>query len=88
MSTRELQEQLTTLRGQLEQNPPLSPEERDHLRDLIQQIDAEIAVETATTTDNNLAHGVNLTVERFEIDHPRLATTLRNIALALANMGI
>ncbi|MEV6564703.1 DUF4404 family protein [Streptomyces kronopolitis] len=87
MSTRELQEQLTTLRGQLEQNPPLSPEEREHLRDLIQQIDAEIAVETATT-GSNLAHGVNLTVERFEIDHPRLATTLRNIALALANMGI
>ncbi|MGX1855202.1 DUF4404 family protein [Streptomyces sp. NBC_01456] len=87
MSARELQEQLNTLREQLEQNPPLSLEERNHLKDLIQQIDAEIELETATR-DTNLAHGVHLTVERFEIDHPGLAATLRNIALALANMGI
>ncbi|MDJ0380374.1 DUF4404 family protein [Streptomyces sp. G-G2] len=87
MSTRELQEQLKTLRDQLEQNPPLSLKERDHLQELSQQIEARIRAESATE-DPKLADGVNLAVERFEIDHPALAVTLRNIGVALANMGI
>lgn len=87
MPARELQEQLDTLREQLEQNPPLSEEERADLHTLMAQIEAEIAVETATP-DNNLADGVNLAVERFELEHPGIAGTLRNIAQTLGNIGI
>ena len=87
MPARELQEQLNTLREQLEQNPPLTLEERDNLQALMKQIEAQIELETATK-DASLADGVNLAVERFEIEHPTLAGTLRNIALALGNMGI
>ncbi|MNF57674.1 MULTISPECIES: DUF4404 family protein [unclassified Pseudomonas] len=87
MPARELQEQLTTLREQLEQNPPLTQEERDHLLELMQKIEAQIKLESATQ-DSSLSDGVNLAVERFELDHPALAATLRNIVQTLGNMGI
>ena len=87
MPARELQEQLNTLREQLEQNPPLSEAERADLHALMQQIELELELETKTP-DNNLADNVNLAVERFEVDHPTLAGTLRNIVQALGNMGI
>lgn len=87
MPARELQEQLNTLREQLEQNPPLTEAERADLHGLMQQIELEIELETKTQ-DSSLADNVNLAVERFEIEHPTLAGTLRNIVQALANMGI
>ncbi|MCW2270583.1 hypothetical protein D3C77_90030 [compost metagenome] len=87
MPARELQEQLNALREQLEQNPPLSEEERVHLHELMQQIEAKIELE-AVTPDNNLVDGVNLAVERFEVDHPGLTATLRNIVQSLQSMGI
>ncbi|AXP02371.1 MULTISPECIES: DUF4404 family protein [Pseudomonas] len=87
MPARELQEQLNNLREQLEQNPPLSEAERYDLQALMQQIELELELESKTP-DNNLADNVNLAVERFEVEHPTLAGTLRNIVLALGNMGI
>lgn len=87
MPARELQQQLDTLREQLEQNPPLSLEEREHLHELMQKIEAQIQLETAAS-DSSLADGVNLAVERFELEHPALAGTLRNIVQTLGNIGI
>jgi hypothetical protein len=87
MPARELQEQLNTLREQLEQNPPLSEAERADLQLLMQQIELELELEKKTQ-GTNLADGVNLAVERFEVEHPAIAGTLRNIVLALGNMGI
>ena len=87
MPAQELQEQLNALREQLEQNPPLSEAERENLHELMQQIELQLELETKTK-DSNLADGVNLAVERFEVDHPVIAGTLRNIANALGSMGI
>ncbi|WP_249673069.1 DUF4404 family protein [Pseudomonas abieticivorans] len=87
MPARELQEQLNTLREQLEQNPPLNDDERANLHDLMNQIEAQIQLESATN-DASLADGVNLAVERFEVEHPGLAGTLRNIVQTLGGMGI
>lgn len=87
MPARDLQKQLETLREQLEQNPPLSEAERADLQLLMQQIELEIEIERKTQ-DTSLADGVNLAVERFEVDHPAIAGTLRNIVIALGNMGI
>ena len=87
MPARELQQQLDTLREQLEQNPPLTQEERDHLNQLSTQIQAQIDIEKATN-DSSLADSVNLAVERFEVDHPTLAVTRRNIVQTLGNIGI
>ena len=87
LPARELQQQLDTLREQLEQNPPLTQEERDHLNQLSTQIQAQIDIEKATN-DSSLADSVNLAVERFEVEHPTLAVTLRNIVQTLGNIGI
>ena len=87
MPARELQEQLDTLREQLEKNPPLSEKEREDLNQLAEQIDAQIKLENATQ-DNSLADNLNLAVERFEVEHPTLAGTLRNIVQTLGNIGI
>ncbi|WP_065615888.1 DUF4404 family protein [Pseudomonas moraviensis] len=87
MPAQELQKQLDTLREQLEQNPPLSEVEREDLRALMVQIESEIQLETATQ-DASIADGVNLAVDRFELEHPAIAVTLRNIVNALGSMGI
>ncbi len=87
MPARELQEQLNTLREQLEQNPPLSQAERENLQQLMGQIQSQIELESATQ-DTSLADGVNLAVERFELEHPGIAGTLRNIVQTLGNIGI
>lgn len=87
MPARELQEQLNTLREQLDHNPPLSEAEREDLHALMQQIELELELETQTQ-DTSLADNVNLAVERFELEHPTLAGTLRNIVQTLGNMGI
>ena len=87
MPARELQEQLDTLREQLEKNPPLSEKEREDLNQLAARIDAEMKLENASQ-DNSLADNLYLAVERFEVEHPTLAGTLRNIVQTLGNIGI
>lgn len=87
MPARELQEQLNALREQLDQNPPLSMEERDHLHELMGEIEAELKLERATS-DNNISDRVNLAVERLEVEHPTVAGALRNIMTTLGGMGI
>ncbi|MBF7730814.1 DUF4404 family protein [Pseudomonas sp. N040] len=83
-----LQQQLQQLRDQLANNPPLDADERASLVALLQEIEANL-VETAETEQNeSLVDGVNLAIERFEVSHPTLTATLRNILQSLANMGI
>ena len=86
MTRLELQEQLNALREQLDQKPPLSEPERENLQQLMAQIEAEIQLEN-TFQDTNLVDGVKLAVERFEVSHPAVAGTLRNIMLTLGNIG-
>lgn len=87
MPARELQERLNSLREQLDRNVPLSDEELTSLHEEARQIEAQLKLEEATP-DNNLVDGVNLAIERFEVDHPDLTATLRNIANYLHSMGI
>ena len=87
MPAQELQKQLNALREQLDQNPPLTEAERADLHALMAQIESEIKLETATQ-DSSIADGVNLAVERFELEHPAIAGTLRNIMNSLVSMGI
>lgn len=83
-----LQQQLQDLREQLATQPPLSEEERAELYVLTQEIELQLASQAAAAPDATLIDGVNLAVERFEVSHPTLAGTLRNIVQSLANMGI
>ena len=87
MPASDLQKQLDSLREQLDKTPPLSFDDRAELSKLAEQIDAQIKVETAIQ-DASLVDNVNLAVERFEVEHPALAGTLRNIVQTLGNIGI
>ncbi|PSS59125.1 DUF4404 family protein [Pseudomonas sp. BBP2017] len=87
MPARELQAQLNELREQLEQNPPLSEEEREQLHELMRQIEAKLELEAASP-DNDLVDSVNLAVETFEVNHPSLTGILRRLAVSLHSMGI
>ncbi|MDF5807525.1 DUF4404 family protein [Pseudomonas aeruginosa] len=79
--------ELSALREQLEQQPPLNEEQRAELELLIGDIELKLANEDALN-EGSLVDGVNLAVERFEVSHPTLAGTLRSIVQSLANMGI
>ncbi len=87
MPARELQHQLDLLREQLQSPSPMSAEQREELAALAQQIELQLERESAAP-DTNLVDGVNLAVERFEVEHPTIAGTLRNIVQSLVSMGI
>ena len=88
MPAQQLRQQLEQLRNQLEQAPPLDADERGAIQALIEQIEAQLALQSPPPADETLVDGINLAVERFEVSHPTLAGTLRNIMQTLANMGI
>lgn len=87
MSVSDLQLQLDSLNQQLEHNPDLTAEDRSNLTEVMEQIQAQIELETVSQ-DPSIADGVNLAVERFEVDHPTIAATLRNVLVTLGSMGI
>ena len=83
-----LQQQLEELRDQLAQQPPLSEDDRAALGTLLAEIEQQLARPNIDPQDTSLVDGVNLAVERFEVEYPTVAGTLRNILQSLANMGI
>lgn len=83
-----LQQQLQELRNQLAQQPSLSDADRAELSALMQQIDQQLLLGINQPPSMSLNDGVNLAIERFEVEHPTVAATLRNIVQSLANMGI
>ncbi|HBO3038696.1 TPA: DUF4404 family protein [Pseudomonas aeruginosa] len=87
MPKESLLRELSALREQLEQQPPLNEEQRTELELLIRDIELKLANEDALN-EGSLVDGVNLAVERFEVSHPTLAGTLRSVVQSLANMGI
>ena len=87
MPKESLLRELSALREQLEQQPPLNEEQRAELELLIRDIELKLANEDALN-EGSLVDGVNLAVERFEVSHPTLAGTLRSIVQSLSNMGI
>ena len=88
MPAQELRKQLEQLRDQLEQTPPLDADERGAIQALIEQIETQLALQSPPPADETLVDGINLAVELFEVSHPTLAGTLRNIMQSLVSMGI
>jgi hypothetical protein len=83
----QLKDQVRELREQLNSDPLMSAEKRDELESLIAELEVQEPLEGAIQ-DPSIADGVNLAVERFELDHPGIAGTLRNIVVTLGNIGI
>jgi hypothetical protein len=83
-----LHQQLQQLRDQLANNPPLDDEERASLMALLREIESNLSNIPEQQHNDSLVDGVNLAIDRFELSHPTLTATLRNILQSLANMGI
>lgn len=83
-----LHQQLQQLRDQLANNPPLDDQERASLMALVREIESNLSQPTQQEHNESLVDGVNLAIDRFELSHPTLTATLRNILQSLANMGI
>lgn len=90
MSASDLELQLRELRELLENGSPLSAEDRASLHALALEIEQRLAPEQPAEPldSDNLVDGLNLAVERFEVSHPNMTMTLRNIMQSLASMGI
>ncbi|MCY0953339.1 DUF4404 family protein [Streptomyces sp. H27-S2] len=86
MPTHELRTSLTTLREQAA-DPSLSPGERAHLADLVTRLEAAAAREDHSA-EGGLLEGLNQSLARFEINHPRIGATLNSIAHSLTSMGV
>ncbi|HWR81303.1 MAG TPA: DUF4404 family protein [Pseudomonas sp.] len=83
-----LHQQLQQLRDQLANNPPLNDQERASLMALVREIEGNLSKPSEQEHNESLVDGVNLAIDRFELSHPTLTATLRNILQSLANMGI
>lgn len=88
MPAQDLRQQLDQLREQLEQVPPLDTDEREAIQAVIAQLESQLALESPPPADETLVDSINLAVERFEVSHPTLAGTLRNIMQSLVSMGV
>jgi len=89
MPAHDLQSQLEELRSQLAQDTPLTrgrSAPRSRPSPWISKPAWPMTARPSTPTRS--VDGVNLAVERFEVSHPSMAITLRNILQSLANMGI
>lgn len=88
MPTENLRQQIEQLRHQLDNVPPLNTDERASIQGLIEKLEVQAALESPPPADDTLVDGINLAVERFEVSHPTLAGTLRNIMQSLVSMGV
>lgn len=82
-----LQEQVNILREQLNQEPPLPPEKREALEALLAKLEVQLELKPAILPPS-IVDDVNRAVEGFELDHPGITGTLRNIVITLGNIGI
>ena len=86
MSGEGLRELLARLRQHLHSGAPLDTEARRHLSALTRDIENSLGV------GDEPPHGAALKLEaaavRFEVDHPALAETLREVIDALGKAGI
>ena len=87
MPTHQLQQHIAQLQQQLIATPSLDRVHREDLEALIAELQLQLQQESLAL-DSNLVDGFNLAVERFEVEHPTLTGTLRNLLQTLANMGI
>jgi len=86
VSREDLRELLTRLREHLHSGADLDAEARRHLGALTRELESSLGV------GDEPAHGAALKLEslavKFEVDHPALAETLREVIDALGKAGI
>ncbi len=88
MPATQLQQRLQELREQLAGDLPLTVEELSELSGLVREIEERLGQQPDGGQEGSLADGFELMVERFEVSHPALASTLRQVMQSLVSLGI
>ncbi len=86
MSDKELTRLLHEVHTELEDQGAVSDEQRELMRDLMDDIRRTLGEEE--TDDLSVGDRLNEAVDDFQQSHPTIAFTLRRIIDALARMGI
>lgn len=83
MSSEQLDHLLTRLREELATLESTSAQAQPRLRELIDDIERQIAAQSEGVTGD-----LKRRVEAFEVEHPRLTAILNDVMVTLSNMGI
>lgn len=83
MSSEQLDYLLTRLREELATLESTSAQAQPRLRELIDDIERQIAAQSEGVTGD-----LKRRVEAFEVEHPRLTAILNDVMVTLSNMGI
>ena len=82
----ELNNKISALKKELEQVPFEGEEARNHINNLIHEIEA--AGKDQTENKHFLIDKIKSSIDRFETEHPRATAILNDIMMKLSNMGI
>lgn len=88
MPTRQLQQHLQELHQQLTSDMPLDDSDKAALIGLMSDIETRLNTEIAPGAEVSLADDIELAIDRFELTHPTVASSLRIIMQTLSNIGI
>ncbi|MCG8383193.1 MAG: DUF4404 family protein [Gammaproteobacteria bacterium] len=86
----DIEKQLEQLRQLVASMDDAAPETRTRITTLITEIEQQIEREPSETSEQHqgLIDNVKESIEHFEADHPAITSTLNQIMVMLANMGI
>ena len=86
MPRERLRKTLSELRRELHQTDAADPDARERVREAAEELDAWL--EGADAPEESLTERLNEAVAQFESEHPNLASTVRRVIDALADLGI
>lgn len=84
-----LHEKITSLKKELEQLPISNNTAKEHINELIKEIEHLNEISIETSEEKNITiEKIKSSIDRFETDHPRATAILNDIMVTLSNMGI
>ena len=86
--TNNLKQQLEALRTRLAANEPLTDAQAEELKALAEAIEQRLASDGAEQAHHSLSEELTIAAERFDLDYPKTAATLRSLIQTLGNIGI
>lgn len=87
MNKTQLHDAVESLRTQIDQLDDADAKTRERLQDLLLQMEQELAREDGLA-DPTMQDTLLQIAEAYEIEHPRVAATVRDIMTKLMSMGI
>lgn len=87
MSSDKLKKQLESLLQDIDQLN-VESDKRAALEEVITAIESRLAPEPALSSDDSLVDQVDSLALRFDVEHPDLSASLKNIMITLSSMGV